>query len=355
MRVLRHIVLLAVAAGALLAQISMTSAQMVDFVKKSAKTNPDKTVAEYLKKVNLSDRLSDEALESCIQYGIGPGTRAALMTLLEQSSTLPISAKPAEVTAKPAPVGPPPPSEEDKARALEKVTEYARGYLKNLPNFTCTQVTKRYANASAGGNYRLDDTVVENLSYSDSHESYKVVTVNNTPTSKSHWELGGTTSAGEFGTDMAVLFDPQTRAEFKWDSWTTWGGRRTHKFAYEVRQENSSWSIEFEKMQRTIAGYKGFVYVDRDVNMIMRITRESVGIGPDFPIQNVKQDTRYTFTKIGESEREYLVPTSSLISSNTGRYLVKNEIEFRLYRRFGTESIIKFDIADEPPPAPKKN
>ena len=341
MRGIRLALLIATLTCALWAQTSWTSSQLVDFVRKSAKSATDKDLAEQIGKIVLTDRLNDDAVESCIQAGIGPRTRAALISLVDQSPDLPRQASASK------PVGPPPPSEEEKARAIEKVTEYARGYLQNLPNFTCTQVTKRYAGAGSGEHLDLQDTVMENLSYSGGDETYKVVSVNNTPTSKTHWELGGTTSAGEFGTDMAVLFDPRTRTEFTWDSWTTWGGRRTHRFAYRVRQENSFWSIEFEKKQRTIAGYKGFVYVDRDLNMIMRITRESVDMPPDFPIQNVKQDTKYTFQKIGESDREFLIPATSTIMSKTGRYLVRNEIEFRLYRKFGTESIIKFEVVDE--------
>lgn len=351
--------LISLGLASLFAQSNWTASQVVDFVRKSAKSSPDKDVAEYLKKVTLTVRLSDNELESCIEAGAGPRTRAALMVLLDQSSGLLMAQKPHSASPEIAkPVGPPPPPDEEKARVLEKVTEYARSYVKNLPNFTCTQVTKRYADASRTGKYRLDDTVVENLSYSDTQESYKVVSVNNTPTTKSHWELGGTTSAGEFGSDMAVLFDPNTRTEFKWDSWTTWGGRRTHRIAYTVLQSDSSWNIEFEKTQRTIAAYKGLIYVDRDLNMIMRITRESVGLAPDFPIQNVKQDTRYGFQKIGEREQEFLVPQESVITSKTGRYMVKNETRFVLYRKFGTESVIKFDTADdaaaEPPPAPVK-
>ena len=33
--------------------------------------------------------------------------------------------------------------------------------------------------------------------------------------------------------------------------------------------------------------------------------------------------------------------------SKTGRYMTKNETQFRNYRKFGTESIIKFDALDE--------
>lgn len=364
---MRLIVMTLAVCSALMAQMSWTSSQVVDFVRKSAKSSPDKDVAEYLRKVILTERFSDEALDDCIKAGAGIRTRAALMTLVEQSSVLPAAVKkPVGVTfpglsvSRPA-VGPAPPSEEEKAAVLEKVTDYARNYIKSLPNFTCNQITKRYYDPSMAQHYRLEDTIQENLSYSDGHESYKVILVNNAPSTKGHRELGGTTSEGEFGTDMRALFSPEAQTEFKWTRWITWHGRRTHEFAYRVRQENSSWSIEFEKTQRTVPGYHGFVYVDRDLNMIMRITREADDIPATFPIQNVKQETKYDFTKIGESEREFLVPVESVITSDTkadrGKYMVKNEIQFRLYRKFGTESVIKYDVADETPapPATKKH
>jgi hypothetical protein len=87
----------------------------------------------------------------------------------------------------------------------------------------------------------------------------------------------------------------------------------------------------------------------------MRITRESEDIPASFPVQNVKQDTRYDFHEIGA--REYLVPASSVITSKSGRQMVKNETEFRLYRKFGTESVIKFGSTDdeEKPPVKKQN
>lgn len=365
---IRFLVLVLALSAAVSAQTALTSAQMVDFVRKSAKTSSDKDVAEYLKKVTLSERLSEEALDDCIKAGAGVRTRAALFVLVEQSAALPAPPKklaaidtPGLSVSKPV-TGPRPPSVEEKALVIEKVTEYARGYIKNLPNFTSAQVTRRYYDPTNSGHFRLDDTVLERLSYFEGQESYKVVSVNNTPSTKSHNELGGTTSAGEFGTDMRVLFSRETHTEFTWDSWTTLNKRRTHKIAYRVSQEYSTWNIEFNKTERFVPGYHGFVFVDRDLNMVMRITREADDISASFPIRNVTQETRYEFTRIGDSEQEFLVPLSSVITSTmttpkTGTYTVRNEAEFKLYNKFGVEVKLTFgdvdDAKPQPPPAKK--
>ena len=365
MRVL--LLLLTLSGASLWAQVKLSAAQVIDFVRTSAKKFPDKDVAEYLKKVSVKDRLTDDALESCITAGAGPKTQKVLIDLASKTAALP-EAKPA-VVAPVKPVGPPPPSLEKKNQLLEQVTEYARNYVKSLPNFTCTQFTRRYQDSTNSENYRLVDNVVETLSYSNGREDYKVVTVNEKLVPNAdHWSLGGTTSAGEFGTDMNVLFDAETRTELEWESWTTWHGRRTHKIFYRVRQAKSKYSIGYDGRQSLIAGYKGYVYVDAELGMIMRITREAEDLPVDFPIQNVKQITEYSFQKIGEAQQEFLVPIYSVITSKAGRFMTKNETQFRNYRKFGTESVIKFDVPDEikpeveekpvpptPPPSKKQN
>src|SRR5882724_1507993 len=211
------VVVVALGTSALLAQVKLSSSQVIDFVRTSAKKFPDKDVAEYLKKVTVMDRLTDDAIESCISAGAGPKTQKALIELANKTAALP-EAKKAISTAPPKPVGPPPPSAEKKNELLERVTAYARDYVKNLPNFTCTQFTRRFVDSSNTENYHLVDSVVENLSYSNGREDYKVVTVNNRiMPNADHWSLGGTTSAGEFGTDMKELFNPETRAELEWE------------------------------------------------------------------------------------------------------------------------------------------
>jgi hypothetical protein len=58
-----------------------------------------------------------------------------------------------------------------------------------------------------------------------------------------------------------------------------------------------------------------------------------------------------------------MLPVKAVVASTrSDNYLSKNEIEFRLYRKFGTETTIKFDTPDalpedkfkEKPPEVKK-
>src|SRR5438132_12608988 len=78
-------------------------------------------------------------------WGAGPATMEALRKMVESSASLPAS-PPKPVKIAPIPI-PPPPIAEQRA-LIERVRAYASHYSKNLPNYICTQVTRRYYDPS---------------------------------------------------------------------------------------------------------------------------------------------------------------------------------------------------------------
>src|SRR5207245_3410040 len=139
--------------------------------------------------------------------GIGPKTVQALRDLSEASASLPAAPPPAAPPPKPVI---PPPSAAEQKRVLAAATEYALNYTKKLPDFICSQVTRRYVDPTGKEVWRPQDTILERLSYFEQHEDYKVVMVNDRPTDIAHEKLGGSaTSSGEFGSIMKEVFDPK--------------------------------------------------------------------------------------------------------------------------------------------------
>ena len=169
-----------------------------------------------------------------------------------------------------------------------------------------------------------------------------------------HQQIGGASSSGEFGSILKEIFAPETETEFAWERWATLRGKRMYVFSFHVRQLRSQYSIYADAVKRTIiVGYHGLVYADRDTNMVMRIKLDVEDLPVDFPIQSVALDMNYDVSKI--SGQEYLLPLKSEIRSREGRFLVKNEVEFRLYNRFGAETNIQFgDVPDALPEATTK-
>jgi hypothetical protein len=117
-----------------------------------------------------------------------------------------------------------------------------------------------------------------------------------------------------------------------------------------VEQSRSKYSIRWGRGAgelTTIAGYHGLIYADRETHMVMRIKMEC-DMPVTFPIQSVDLDLNYDYSNI--SGQPFLLPLKSELHSREGKVLVKNEVEFRLYNKFGAEATIQFGDTPEPLP-----
>jgi len=324
-------------AATITAQAPMTVEQLKSFLQSSVQLKqPDKLVAAYVRKIKLSERLDDRTVEDLQGIGIGAKTLEALHELEEASTSLGTAAPP---PPKVVYVPPPPPDSIEQKKVLAEATEYALNYTKTLPDYICTQVTRRYVDQRGRG-FTPMDTIVEKLTYFEHKEDYKVVLVNSTPMDIKHEQLGGATSSGEFGTMLHEIFDPQTQTHFEWDRWGTLRKRRNHVFSYVVEQHLYRIMVR-DTHEDIVVGYHGLIYVDNENHMINRITMIADGIPSTFPIQEVSEELDYDYQTIGD--HTFLLPYVSELHSREGRYLIKNHIEFRNYRKFGVEANITFD------------
>src|ERR1700690_3872104 len=151
----------------------MTVDQLFRFVKSSVELKEDdRKIADYVKKISLSNHLEARTVEELQTLGAGRLTVAALRALMTESASLPPAPAPAvppgAPQAAPAPLAAP--SEAEQKRILGEITEYALNYSGGLPNFVCLQVTKRYVDPSSTESFRLTDTVAERLSYFEHKE-----------------------------------------------------------------------------------------------------------------------------------------------------------------------------------------
>lgn len=318
--------------------MTLSVAQLRSFIQSSAKLgHPDRQVAEYLKHVRLSNSLDDRTIEELQGLGAGPKTVEVLRSLRDQSKSLPAPPPPAP---KPVYQPPPPPDAAEQGRILKEATDYARDYSKRLPNFICVQVTRRYIDPAGMEFWHLIDTVTTRLSYFEQKEDYKVVMINNHAVDTTMNALGGATSSGEFGSMMREIFSPETATQFDWDRWATLRGKRMHVYKYHVDQGHSHWSVIYEGKDRVVPPYHGLIYVDADTLAVMRITLEADSMPATFPVQQARTTLDYDFQKI--SEQEFILPLKAEVYMRAGKMLVRNETEFRLYRKFGAEATITY-------------
>ena len=266
-----------------------------DFIKEGKMT--DRELANYLSKVKLTERLDDRTIEDMQgTLAIGPKTLEALNALRDRTATL-AAVKPTIPEAKPTPI--PPPTSEEQGVILTEVRQYALNYSKTLPDFICTQVTRRFAAPLPGTRYggRADsqpawqslDTLTIKLSYFEQKEDYKLILVNNSVTKQDFRTIGGATSTGDFGTMMKDIFELPTMARFDWDHWGTLRGRRVLAFSYHVAQAHSQWHISYDRKLDIVPAYHGLIYVDKETHQVMRVTLAAEELPATFPSARPKR------------------------------------------------------------------
>jgi hypothetical protein len=305
--------------------------------------SPDKEAAETL--------LDLAAVEALQVPGAVPKTVAVLKEPATESDAFQDVQPPAPKSVY---VPPRPPSSEEQAKLLDEVRHYAINYTQRLPDFICLEQTRRYVDTTGRETWMLVDVLTARLSYFNQKEDYKLVSQNGrVVTDVSYAGVGGAFSMGDFGTDMREIFDPASHASFAWKRWTTLRGRRTHVFSYRVPLEFSKYTIEYrgeqneQKVQRIKVGYWGSVFVDKELNTIVRIAQEALNIPPSFPIRQAQETLDYDFTKIGDSE--FFLPLVANLEMHSRSVRTKNVKEFRLYRKFSADAVIKFDGRELPP------
>jgi hypothetical protein len=332
--------------GTLAAQDSLTVDELVSFVKSSIQLKQsDKKVADYLRKVTLSQKLEDRTIELLQAEGAGPKTLEALRDLRDASGKL---TPPPPVEAKPEPKQDPPPSPEEQKRIIEEVRDYALNYAKHLPDFICTQVTRRYLDRDHSGIWGLQDTIAAKLTYFEQKERYSNITINGRMTDQQYEALGGASSRGEFGSMLRDLFEPETEASFNWDHWGgLHGGRIMYVFRYFVEQSRSRWHLVSEHTQDIVTAYSGLVYVNFDTHVVERITLKAEQIPSSFSLQDVSDVLDYDLAKI--ADREFMLPLRAEVRMRSDQGLTKNDVEFRLYQKFSADIKILPDVPTEAP------
>lgn len=344
------------AALTLAAQAALDYDKLREFLESSLEQGfKDKQIAGYLKSQKLKFALSDKLIEEFVGWGIGPRTLQALEALQPSTTGLP-APRVADAGGRRT-QQPPPPSLEEQRRIIAEARANAKAYTAELPDYMCLQLTLRYVDPSG---LEMDwlkyDEIKTRVSYVEGRENYDLLSVNDRAVNKSFDQLGGATSSGEFGSTLAGLFAAQTDARFTWARHSLLRGHSVYVFNVEVPRSRSSWSLTSHGAaeglpERTIrTAYRGLVYIDKQSERVLRIVMEAQGIPRDFPMQEARSRLDYDFIDIGG--RDFLLPLKAQIFMRDGKMLSRNEVEFRLYRKFTVEATISFEEVENIEPLP---
>jgi hypothetical protein len=260
------------------------------------------------------------------------------------------------------------PPETEANELLERTRTATLGAAVAMPDFIVKQLIRRSRAYGTTTNWIPQDNLTIAVGYrADAGEEYKVLAVNGIPLGEaakrtrdySKDVAPGVSSRGvEYISAVADVFKPESEATFKLVEADLIQGRRTLVYEYEVKQPLSQLTLRTGESSVAYVGSRGRVWIDREINRVLRFEQIATEIPSGFPITAASSVIDYDWVTIGE--RKYLLPTHSEIVLTT---VVKdmtiqsrNEIRFRGYQKFGAELkvIDEIDEKDFPPDKPEK-
>jgi hypothetical protein len=233
----------------------------------------------------------------------------------------------------------------EQAAALHAIREYALNYTRSLPNFTCTQTTRQNTDRQTFGRIQpVTELIEEQLTFTNKREIRKVARINGRPALPDGPEqLMGTSSRGEFGNLLDVIFEPATGADIRWDRLAALNRRRVYVFAFRVPQSRG---YALTESKRTIqVPFEGFVYADYETKAVVRIEMKCTDIPRDSEYTNAGLTLDYKPAKV--AGQEFILPSHFLLHYQMVRGVMTNDAEYTGYRRFSADATVKFESDKE--------
>jgi hypothetical protein len=236
---------------------------------------------------------------------------------------------------------PPSPTANEQARMIEGARHVALDYTANLPNFICTETIQRSTMEKSGKAWKLRDTLLLDMAFSNNHERYKLLTISGKPTKKTLDQVGGILSNVDFGSVLAWVFRTKSQTRFQWERWTNLRGRQMAVFSYNIEQSHSEFRTSVNKLER-MAAFGGLVYIDRENSSVMRITYAPTDMPSYWPVAEASSALDYGLVTIGE--QRYFLPLHGemVLTERDGRHY-RNVMDFGNYRKFSAEATLSFE------------
>jgi hypothetical protein len=235
------------------------------------------------------------------------------------------------------------PPDDEIAALLAKAAQSANVYWDSLPNFTCQQVTERFAGSSRANKWEPIDTLTGRLNYYEHQEEWVFLEYekDHKKSFDSDSDPGrGLSSFGIFGNNIRGLFRPSAKPEISWFENDALGDRTVQIFKYRVAKENSNLSLRASSKEVVYVGYHGMVYIDSTTGEVRRITQVADDVPKHYPIYQTLISADYDYVSIGG--QQYLLPIGAEIvlrRSHRGS-LELNQIRFGDFHRFRSASRI---------------
>ena len=317
------------------------------------------------------DELVDEIRKRGIGFTLTDGMRSLVATKSGNDALLRRTLEEAERRrVNPTASALPPTTEGDEL--LQRTRNVTLAAANAMPDFIVKQLIRRSVAYGTTTNWIPQDTLAIAVGYrANQGEEYKLLTVNGMPAAAEVKESGdyskyvkGATSSGvEYISALADIFKPESQTEFRMVDTDVIQGRRTIVYEYSVKKENSQLTLSVgETGSRVTAGSRGRMWIDRELDRVLRFEQIATEIQAGFPITAASSLIDYDWVTI--NEHKYLLPFHSeiLMTRVQPQFVLqsRNDVRFRSYQKFGAELKVIDEVGEDddpadgaPPPPPK--
>src|SRR5215470_2763764 len=187
----------------------------------------------------------------------------------------------------------PPTTEGDEL--LQRTRNVTLAAANAMPDFIVKQLIRRSVAYGTTTNWIPQDTLSIAVGYrANQGEEYKLLTVNGMPAAEevkeggdySKYVKGATSSGVEYISALADIFKPESQTEFRMVDTDVIQGRRTIVYEYSVKKENSQLTLSVgETGARVTAGSHGRMWIDRELDRVLRFEQIATERQAGFPIQ----------------------------------------------------------------------
>ena len=332
----------------------------------------NKEFVTLLYQLQRDPQMRDDMIEQIRKRGIGfpltDGMRSLVATKSGNDSLLRRTLEEAE-RRRVNPTASTLPSETEGSELLQRTRNVTLAAANAMPDFVVKQIIRRSVAYGNTANWIPQDNLTIAVGYrANVGEEYKILTVNGMPAGPdvqasrdySKYAPRGASSSGvEYISALADVFKPESKTEFRMVDTDVVQTKRTVIYEYVIKREYSQLTLGLaDTGARAVVGSRGRLWIDRELDRVVRFEQIATEIPADFPITAATSLIDYDWVTI--NEHKYLLPSHSeiLLTTVSPKFVrqSRNDVRFRGYQKFGAELKVVDEVGedDDEPPAPPK-
>jgi hypothetical protein len=233
--------------------------------------------------------------------------------------------------------------------AISSARRIVESAFERLPNFRAKQITSMFHSTSSPVKWVPDGVVSVEVAYEEQHETFSDVVKNgkrppNAPDnadSSYMRSLDIAWSTGDFETIAHCIFSELADSDFRESG--VEHSDRGEALIYRFTGHRSSGCIALKaKSQIAYPAYKGSMTIDSKTSQVLHVELEATDIPNAFPLDRAERSLDLGLVSIGNAE--YGLPVTGYwfgcFRNSYSCFL--NRMDFRDYRRFETDSSVRF-------------